>query len=75
LSETRRATVDKPDFLTDLRSDLAAQPGCDLDLLRVLTEHILVSSPQNDCVAMARQAIGQLARLRANSAEGATPDA
>jgi hypothetical protein len=76
LSETGRAIPDKPDeFLTDLRSNLTAQPGCDSELLRILAEHILVSSPQNDCVARARRAIGQLAKARAESAQGTTPDA
>jgi hypothetical protein len=70
LSETGRAITDKPDdFLTGLRSDLADQPGCDTDLVTIIAEHILVSSPQNDCVARARRAIGQLAKARA------TPDA
>jgi hypothetical protein len=75
LSETGRVISNKPDeYLMDLRSNLAAQPGCDPDLLGILAEHILVPSPQSDCVAKARRAIGQLAKARAESAQGAPPD-
>lgn len=63
------------EFLTALRSDLAAQHGCDLDLARILAERILRSSPQTDCVAQARRAIGELAKARAESGEEPTPDA
>ena len=76
MGETEHTAGDRPDeFVARLRADLVAQSGCDPDLARILAEHILATSPETDCVAQARRAIGLLAKARAESIQGATLDA
>ncbi len=76
MAETEHTTGDRPDeFVARLRSDLVAHSGCDSDLARILAEHILVTSPQTDCVAKAWRSIGQLAKTRAEPVKGVLPDA
>jgi len=75
VSETGSATAAPEEFLKGVSSDLAAQPGCDLDLARILAEHILSATPQTDCVARARRAIAELAQARAAPRPEAAPDA
>ena len=75
VSETGSATAAPEEFLKGVSSDLAAQSGCDLDLARILAEHILSATPQSDCVTRARRAIAELAQARAAPRPEAAPDA
>ncbi len=52
-------------FLERLGSDLEAKTGIDADLAKILSTHILSASAKPDCVANARKAIADLAKIRA----------
>jgi len=56
-------------FLTSLGESLRKQEGADVDLIDILRDHILKASPAQNAVALAKAAIIELARTRANPHE------
>ncbi len=67
MAEEKNASGAMPSsFLERLGSDLAAKTGIDADLAKILSTNILSAAAKPDCVANARKAIADLAKIRAS---------
>ncbi len=67
MANTDDETIETPTaFLTELAKSLKAREGEDVDLAKLVSQHILVTAPAKDCMEQALSAIKALAAQRAN---------
>lgn len=60
------------DFLESLSEKLRERKNYDLEVANIITKHILLGSPEENCVGDAKQAFLDLAAARANPPEAET---